>query len=117
MNKVLRTDSGMKLTIYSIKPAADNLDEMIVTLLADNNTASGTDIANAALGPLRMLFGEYSDEFPTISFDIRGSERFGELMYLIALEVEPYGIKLWYAPMTLDYMKTSQCHVCNSING
>ena len=83
MNKVLRTESGMELTIYSIKHAADNPEEMIVTLLADNSTASGTDIANAALGPLRMLFGEYSDVFPTISFEIRGSERFGQLMYLI----------------------------------
>ena len=69
----------MKLTIYSIKPAADNSEEMIVTILADNTTASATDITNAAVEPLTARFKEYSDIFPTYSFQIDEIERFGEL--------------------------------------
>ena len=87
MNTVINTETGMNLTVYSIKPSPDNPDEMIVTILADNTTASPSTIADSAVGPLEARFKEYSDIFPTYSFLIQETERFGEpsSTYTVAL--------------------------------
>ena len=78
MNTVLSTESGMNLTVYSIKPSPDNSEEMIVTIIADNTTASPSTIADIAVDPLETHFSEYSDIFPTYSFLVQETERFGE---------------------------------------
>ena len=78
MNTVLSTESGMNLTVYSIKPSPDNSDEMIVTILTDNTTVPPSTIADIAVDPLETRFSEYSDIFPTYSFLVQETERFGE---------------------------------------
>ena len=80
VGKVLTTDNGMNLTIYSVKPATDDSGEVIVTILADNKTASAVSIAIRSYSPLRNFFKTFSDLFPNVTFDIQQSERFGKLI-------------------------------------
>ena len=70
----------MNLTIYSIKPDEDRSDQMIVTILSDNTTVPPNQIADASIDPLSRQLQEYSDIFPTVSFLIQQSQRFGETL-------------------------------------